>query len=108
MSMIETLMSIVKVDGEVMLHDGRSGWVRAYAGMVFSAGAEITVKTGLSGRAEVISPRGERIVLPPHSMRTISGAFAADEVDTLRQIAISARDIVAVRSVVRQRVAPAV
>ena len=107
MTGIETLMSIVKVEGEVMLHDGRSGWVRAHSGMVFPAGAEITVKTGRSGRAEIINGRGELVVLPRDSMQTINASFSADDVDTLRQIAISARDIVAVRSMIRQRVAPA-
>lgn len=97
MSGIETLMSIVKVEGEVMLHDGRSGWVRAIAGMVFPMTAEITIKTGLSGRADVITARGELVQIPPNALQLILKSFPADDVDTLRQFSITARDMMAAR-----------
>lgn len=106
MSGIETLMSIVKVEGEVMLHDGRSGWVRALGGMVFPLTAEITIKTGLSGCAEVITARGELVRIPPNSLQLISKSFSADDVDTLRKFAITARDMMAARISARQPIAP--
>lgn len=106
MSGIETLMSIVKVEGEVMLHDGRSGWVRAIAGMVFPVTAEITIKTGLSGRADVITARGELVQIPPNALQLILKSFSADDVDTLRQFSITARDMMAARVSIRQPVTP--
>jgi hypothetical protein len=108
MSGIQTLMSIVKVEGEVMLHDGRSGWVRAHAGMVFPAGAEVTVKTGSSGHAEIINARGELVHLPRNSMKVITEDFSADDVDTLRHLRVSAYDVLSARSLIHQSIAPAV
>ena len=105
MSGIETLMSIVKVEGEVMLHDGKSGWVRAHAGMVFPANAEVTVKTGAAGRAEIINARGQLVNVPRSSMKLLTSDFSADDIDTLKQFAITARDMMANR--IPQRVAPA-
>lgn len=107
MSGIETMMSIVKVDGEVMLHDGKSGWVRAHAGMVFPAHAEVTIKTGSTGRAEIINARGHLVALPPNSMNLISSDFFAEDLDAMRRFAITARDMMAARVPERQRVAPA-
>ena len=106
MSGIETLLSIVKVEGEVMLHDGRSGWVRAHAGMVFPQGSEITIKTGRTGRAEIINSRGELVNLPQGAMRTITADFSADDVDTLRHFRISAYDIMSASSLIHQSLAP--
>jgi hypothetical protein len=108
MSGIQTLMSIVKVEGEVMLHDGRSGWARAHAGMVFPAGAEITVKTGRSGTAQIINARGELVQLPPNSMRLITKDFSADDVDTQRHLRVSAYDMLSARSLIHQSLAPSV
>lgn len=107
MSGFETLISIVKVQGEVMLHDGRSGWRHAVAGMVFTRDSEITMKTGLSGRAEIINSRGELVVLPPGSLKVVTSQFSADDIDTLRQFSITARDMMSARAPVRMRVAPA-
>lgn len=108
MSGIETLLSIVKVEGEVMLHDGRSGWVRARAGMVFPAGAEVTIKTGSTGRAEIINSRGELVQLPQNSMKLITADFSADDVDTLRHLRITACDMLSARSIIRQTLSPSV
>jgi hypothetical protein len=108
MSGIETLMSIIRVEGEVMLHDGRSGWVRAHAGMVFPAGAEITIKTGRTGYAEIINARGELVHLPQNSMKLITADFSADDVDTLRHLRLTAYDMLSARSLIHQSVAPAV
>lgn len=107
MNGIETLVSIVRVEGEVMLHDGESGWVRAIAGMVFPPEAEVTIKSGSSGSAEVINRRGELVHLGPGSMKIISKDFFDYEVDTLRNFTITACEMMSPRSVVRQRLAPA-
>lgn len=106
MSGIETLLSIVRVEGEVMLHDGKSGWVKAHAGMVFPAGAEVTVKTGSTGRAEIINARGELVQLPQNSMKLITADFSADDVDTARHLRISAYDMLSAR--IHQSIAPAI
>ena len=108
MSGIQTLMSIVKIEGEVMLHDGRSGWVRAHAGMVFPAGAEVTVKTGRTGTAGIINARGELVNLPANSMKLITEDFSADDVDTQRHLRVSAYDMLSARSLIRQSLAPSV
>lgn len=107
MSGIETLMSIVKVEGEVMLHDGVSGWVKAHAGMVFPSQSKVTIKTGSSGRVEIINVRGELVNLPRNSMQVITDEFSADDVDTQRQIQITARDMMAARLLARHDLAPA-
>ena len=99
--------SIAKVDGEVMLHDGSSGWMRARAGMTFRADFEITVKTGSTGHAEVINERGERVHISPKSLRVISGSFSEDDIETLRNIRLTAWDMMSARIPVRQPVAPA-
>ncbi|HLA94866.1 MAG TPA: hypothetical protein VK612_04035 [Pyrinomonadaceae bacterium] len=89
-----------------MLHDGNSGWVRAYAGMVFPSNTQVTIKTGLSGNAEIINANGERVNLPANSMKIVTAKFSADDVDTLRQFRITARDMMTARSAVRHRLAP--
>lgn len=99
--------SIVKVDGEVMLHDGRSGWVEARAGMSFRAGFEITVKTGSMGRAEIVNARGEHIHILPKSLKVVSATFSEDDIDTLRHIRLTAWDMMAARVPVPQTLAPA-
>ncbi len=107
MNGIKTLVSIVRVDGEVMLHDGRSGWVRAIAGMVFPPESDITIKSGSSGSADIINRRGELIHLEPGTMKIISRDFFDYEVETLRNFAITASDIMSPRSPVFQRLQPA-
>ena len=97
--------SIAKVDGEVMLHDGQSGWIRARAGMVFRADFEITLKTGSTGRAEIINARGERVNIAPKSLKVISGSFSEDDIETLRNIRLTAWDMMSAR--VPVRVSPA-
>ena len=107
MSRIETLMSITKVEGEVMLHDGNSGWVRAHPGMVFPKNSEVTIKTGSSGRAEIINTRGELVNLPGNCLKVICDDFSADDVDTLKQITLTARDMMAASIRQRHTIAPA-
>jgi hypothetical protein len=107
MSVTERVYSIAKVAGEVMLHDGRSGWVRAQAGMSFRAGFEITLKTGSTGRVEIVNAGGEHINIPPRSMKVVSGDFSEDDIDTLRNIRLTARDMMSARISVPQTLSPA-
>jgi len=107
MSPTEKVFSIVKIVGEVMLHDGRSGWVRAQEGMSFRAGVEITVKTGSTGSAEIVNTKGEHINIPERSMKVVSGNFSEDDIDTLRNIRLTARDMMAARISVPQSLSPA-
>ena len=107
MSTAEKVFSIAKVDGEVMLHDGSSGWVRARAGMTFRAGYEITLKTGSTGHAEIINARGEHVNIAPKSLKVINGDFSEDDIETLRNIRLTAWDMMSARIPVRQPVAPA-
>lgn len=99
--------SIANVVGEVMLHDGASGWVQARSGMSFHAGFEVTVKTGSTGQAEIINARGEHIRIPPRSLKVVSGTFSEDDIDTLRNFRITAWDMMAARVPVRQTISPA-
>lgn len=107
MSTVDKGFSIAKVTGEVMLHDGQSGWVRARSGMSFRAGYEVTVKTGSTGSAEIVNAQGEHICIPPRSMKVVSGSFSENDIDTLRNIRLTAWDMMAARVPVRQTVAPA-
>ena len=97
--------AIAKIEGEVMLHDGISGWIRARAGMTFRADFEITLKTGSTGQAEIINARGERINIPSKSLKVISGSFSEDDIETLRNIRLTAWDMMSAR--VPVRVSPA-
>ena len=90
-----------------MLHDGASGWVRARSGMSFHAGFEVTIKTGSTGRAEIINSRGEHVNVPPRSLKVLSANFSEDDIDTLRNIRLTAWDMMAARVPARQSVAPA-
>ena len=105
MSTVGKGFAISKVDGEVMLHDGVSGWIRARAGMTFRADFEITLKTGSTGQAEIINARGERVNIAPKSLKVISGSFSEDDIDTLRNIRLTAWDMMSAR--VPVRVSPA-
>ena len=107
MSDAEKGFSIANVVGEVMLHDGSSGWIRARAGMAFRAGFEITIKTGSTGKAEIINARGEHVNIPPKSLKVVSGSFSEDDIDTLRHIRLTAWDMMSARVPVRQTVSPA-
>jgi len=107
MSTVDKGFSIAKVVGEVMLHDGQSGWVRARSGMSFHAGYEVTVKTGSTGSAEVVNGQGEHVRIPPRSMKVVSGSFSENDIDTLRNIRLTAWDMMAARVPTPQSVAPA-
>ena len=108
MSGIVTMMSIVRVEGEVMLHDGQSGWVKAFAGMVFPANAKLTIKTGHTGSGDIINTRGELVPLEPNSMLVVCSSGTADDVDTLRHISLNLDEVRRACSIMRQRLAPAV
>ena len=98
--------SIENIEGDVLVHHGLSGWVRAREGMEFPENTRITVKTGKNGTAEIINADGERFQVPPRSIRTVDGTFTADYIDTLRFIKVSARDMKAARS--WERLSPAI
>ena len=104
---VVTMMSIVKAEGEVMIHDGRSGWVRAVAGMVFPAKAKVTIKTGSDGTGEIINAKGERVALAPSSLLVVCACGTSDDADTLRRITLSAADVRVARVLFRRRLVPA-
>ena len=104
MSPTKTLISIRKVEGEVMLHDGSSGWVRASSGMIFSLNSEVTIKTGHSGRAEIANSQGDIMILPENSLKPVSEYFRSDAASQL----ISARDLLDNSVLRRYRLAPAI
>lgn len=107
MSTVQKGFSIANVIGEVMLHDGNSGWVQARSGMTFHAGFEVTVKTGSTGKADIINALGEYISIPPRSLKVVSGSFSENDIDTLRNIRLTAWDMMAARVPARRSVAPA-
>ncbi len=98
--------SIGKIDGDVLVHHGAFGWVRAREGMGFPETTRITIKTGKNGTAEIFNSDGKRFQVPPKSLRLIDGSFTKDDIDTLRFIKVSARDMKAARS--WERLVPAV
>ena len=106
MNGIETLVSIVRVEGEVMLHNGTSGWVRALAGMVFPPDSDITIKSGSSGRAELINRNGQLVRLGPGSMKIISKDLFDFEVDTLRNFTLTTGEMMSTTHIVRERLLP--
>lgn len=109
MSRTETTYSIVNVEGEVMIYDRDNGWERAKTGMVFPQSSSVTIKTGKSGRAVIVNDRGEFIAMSPYSMRELNAEFAEhDDIDTLRQIRLTAMDMMLARCSVRQLLQPAV
>ncbi|MFL6466471.1 MAG: hypothetical protein ACJ72Z_00785 [Pyrinomonadaceae bacterium] len=104
MSDTEKNYSIDKVNGDVLLHHGSFGWVRAQEGMTFPECLRVTIKTGPNGVAEVINSEGSRYNVPPRTLRLIDGLFSEADMDTLRFIKVSARDMRAAR--VQTRLAP--
>ena len=106
MSESEREYSISKIEGDVLLHNVAFGWVRAEEGMSFPECLRVTIKTGPNGRVEIINSRGIRFQIPPKSLRLIDGLFSEDDVDTLRFIRVSARDMKAARR--SMKLAPAI
>jgi hypothetical protein len=106
MTELDRNYSIVSIDGDVLLHHGAFGWVRAEAGMSFPECLRVTIKTGPEGRAEIINSNGNTFNVPPKTLRMIDGMFSEDDIDTLRFIKVSARDMRASR--ISVRLAPAV
>jgi len=98
--------SITKIKGDVLLHHGAFGWVRAEEGTTFPEYLRVTIKTGSNGVAEIINAEGRRSLIPPGSLRLIDGFFSEDDMDTLRLIKVKARDMKAAR--IRMRLEPAV
>lgn len=106
MAEIEKVYSISKVDGDVLLHHGSFGWVRAEPGMTFPECLRVTIKTAANGSAEIINSDGRRVSVPAKSLQLVDGFFTQEDIDTLRFIKVTARDMMAARS--RTRLAPAV
>ena len=106
MAEIEKVYSISRVEGEVLLHHGSFGWVRAEPGMTFPECLRVTIKTSANGTAEIINANGKRVSVPAKSLQLVDGFFSQDDVDSLRFIKVTARDMMAART--RMRLAPAV
>jgi hypothetical protein len=97
--------SIGRIEGDVLVHHGAFGWVRAREGMGFPETTRITIKTGKDATAEIVNTDGRRFEVPPRSLRLIDGRFTEDDIQKLRFIKVSARDMKAARSL--ERLAPA-
>ena len=98
--------SIGKIEGDVLVHHGSFGWVRAREGMGFPETTRITIKTGKDASVEIVNADGKRFQVPSRSLRLIDGGFTENDIDTLRFIKVSARDMKAART--WERLAPAV
>lgn len=96
---------VLRAEGEVMYHDGVSGWMRAESGNVLPANAKVTIKTGSSGHCDMLNVRGDLISLPPNSMLVIC-TNGEDDIDTLRRISVSCGDRSAARQMLRQELLP--
>ena len=103
---IKKVYSISKVEGDVLLHHGTFGWVRAEPGMTFPECLRVTIKTSANGSAEIINANGRRVSVPAKSLQLVDGFFTQDDIDTLRFIKVTARDMMAART--RLRLSPAV
>jgi hypothetical protein len=106
MADVERNYSIARIEGDVLLHHVAFGWVRAQPGMSFPECIRVTVKTGLDGRAEIINSNGNRFQVPPKTLRVVDGLFSEDDIDTMRFVKVSARDMRAART--SMRLAPAI
>lgn len=98
--------TIERIEGDVLVHHGAFGWVRAREGMGFPESTRVTIKTGKNSTAEILNANGKNFQIPPGSLRLVDGHFTEDDIDTLRFIKVSARDMKAARS--WERLAPAV
>lgn len=96
--------SIDKVEGDVLIHHGTFGWVRAEEGMRLPECLSVTIKTGPTGAATITNSNGDSYSVPPRTFRLIDGSFSGCGIDPLRFIKVSARDMRAAR--VPMRLAP--
>jgi hypothetical protein len=76
------------VEGEVMIHDGRSGWLRGEPGMEIPCGDRVAIKTGGGGRCEVADRDGKRFSVESDSLYVIGEARDPDLVDTLPRVSM--------------------
>ena len=97
MSETDRNYSIVKVEGDVLIHHGTFGWVRAEEGMRLPECLSVTIKTGPTGAATITNSNGDRYNVPPRTFRLIDGSFAGCGIDPLRFIKVTARDMRAAR-----------
>ena len=98
--------SIGKIEGDVLVHHGLSGWVRAREGMEFAENVRITIKTGKNGIAEIVNANGQRFRIPPRSLSMIDGRVTEDDISNLRFTKVNARVMKAART--WERLAPAI
>jgi hypothetical protein len=106
MSGTERNYLISKVVGDVLLHHGAFGWVRAEEGLEFPECMRVTIKTAANSRVKIVNSRGITFEIPPKSLRLVDGLFSEDDVETLRFIKVSARDMKAARR--SMKLAPAI
>jgi hypothetical protein len=97
--------SIVKIEGDVLVHHALSGWVRAREGMEFDENVRITVKTGKNGVAHVVNADGLLLRVTPRSLNMIDGRSTEEDLGKLRFVKVNARVMKAART--WERLAPA-
>ena len=89
--------SIEGIEGDVLVHHGLFGWIRAREGMEFADNVQITIKTGKNGTAHIVNAYGQQFQVPPRSLSLLHGGSTGDDIDTLRFIRVSAREVKAAR-----------
>ena len=97
MSVIDRVYSISRVEGDVLLHHEAFGWLRAEPGMTIPECLRVTIKTSANGSAEIINADGRRVSVPGQMHQPVDGFFAYDDVDNLRFIKVTARDMMSAR-----------
>jgi hypothetical protein len=94
------------IEGEVMVHDGRLGWMRGFPGMEITSGDRVAIKTGGSGRCEVADEFGKRFAVEPNSLYVLGEPRDPDLVDTLPRITMEIERRRVSPSIMRQRLLP--
>lgn len=97
MSVTDRVYSISRVEGDVLLHHDALGWLRAEPGMTVPECLRITIKTSANGSAEITNADGRRVNVPAQTHQLVDGFFSNDEIDTLRSIQVTARDMMSSR-----------
>lgn len=95
------LYNVAFVEGEATITHEQLGTCRAKSGISFSDAAKITIRTGPSSRVIVMTPRGDAIEIGEMSSQVIEKHSSQDFIDTLRNLPVTARDMMASRRMVR-------
>lgn len=71
---------MTKVEGDVMVNHGRSGWIKGTEGMAFPPDSIVTVQTGTNGSCTLMNHAGRDTAIEPNSFFVIhtSKAETAD------------------------------